>query len=197
MTVESKHPYGPFIPEGADKLIIGTIPPYRFCQEDELFSDDVNFYYGSKDNYFWEIMSEITGSTLHYENTEDAIMERKDILTRLHTGVTDIVECCIHKNGKSSDSSLEIITTKDIARLLSDYPNIQQLIYTSKFVASQMYNKLNTCHSWCKENKSVGSIMINGKRYGVHILISPSPQALRRITKEERIERYKTVFGLR
>ena len=29
--VRSIHPYEPYIPEGATKLIIGTMPPFRFC----------------------------------------------------------------------------------------------------------------------------------------------------------------------
>lgn len=198
MTVESKHPYEPFIPEGADKLIIGTIPPYRFCQEDELFSDDVNFYYGSRDNYFWEIMSEITDSTLHFENTEEAIRERKDLLTQLNAGMTDIIESCTHIDGKSDDASLCNIKTKDIATLLSKYQNITELIYTStsNTIIHFMNNSIKTNHSWSKENKLDGNIVIDGKKYIVRKLYSPSPKALWSITKEERIERYKTVFGL-
>lgn len=52
MDKKSTHPFAPEIPEGATKLIIGTMPPYRFCNTDEaLYDDDVNFYYGSRDNY--------------------------------------------------------------------------------------------------------------------------------------------------
>jgi len=32
----SKHPFEPFIPANATKLIIGTIPPYRFCLDEKL-----------------------------------------------------------------------------------------------------------------------------------------------------------------
>ena len=58
--MKSTHPYEPFIPLNAEKLIIGTIPPIRFCiKEREIFDDDVNFYYGSRDNAFWPIIENI------------------------------------------------------------------------------------------------------------------------------------------
>ena len=78
----SKHPYKAFIPEGADKLIIGSIPPYRFCHQDKerLFATDVNFYYGSKDNCFWDLLSDIQDIKLERINSEEAIKERKQLL---------------------------------------------------------------------------------------------------------------------
>ena len=42
------HPYEPFIPENATKLIVGTLPPPRFTTG-ELKEGDVNFCYGSRD----------------------------------------------------------------------------------------------------------------------------------------------------
>ena len=52
-----EHPFPPFVPTNATKLIIGSIPPQRFCNQKEngisLYPDDVNFYYGSRDNSFW------------------------------------------------------------------------------------------------------------------------------------------------
>ena len=47
----SKHPYDAFVPKGADKLIIGTIPPYRFCHSDSeaLFAWEVDLDYGGKE----------------------------------------------------------------------------------------------------------------------------------------------------
>ena len=68
----SIHPYEPYIPEGATRLIIGTMPNKRFCvrmpELDELPGtcklpnlqpEDVNFYYGSNDNSFWKLVSAI------------------------------------------------------------------------------------------------------------------------------------------
>lgn len=201
--MKSIHPYEAFIPDGANKLIIGTIPPFRFCTNDkkDLYASDVDFYYGSKDNYFWDIMSEITCQKLHYINSPEAIEERKEILRRHHTGITDIVKECIHKNGKSDDNSL-LIDEKDpnalkpLNELLLKYPGIEQLIYTSKFV-SKLVNRIadKHYHSWDKDNSKKGIVYINQRCYPVAILYSPSPSALRRVSKKDRLTQYKTVFG--
>lgn len=57
-TFES-HPYLPLIPECAKCLIVGTIPPHRFCKDmqtaqqyGKLSQNDVDWYYGSEDNQF-------------------------------------------------------------------------------------------------------------------------------------------------
>lgn len=95
------HPFKPFIPEGAKKLLIGTIPPQRFCKSPpELSSDDVNFYYGSKDNEFWPIIQEIFNETLNYENNISSIDQRKELLTKQNIGITDIVDQCTRVDNK-------------------------------------------------------------------------------------------------
>lgn len=162
--MKSKHPYYPFVPEEATKLIIGTMPPYRFCiTPKELYDDDVDFYYGSKDNYFWDLLSELAGTKLDKENTQTAIVQRKALLKNLHTGITDIIDQCTHTDGKSDDLSLNDIVLKPINELLSNYPKIDTLIYTSKFVIKQI-NKIAdvTYHTW-KVPQKEGSILINEK----------------------------------
>ncbi|MCB0470404.1 MAG: uracil-DNA glycosylase family protein, partial [Flavobacteriaceae bacterium] len=66
-----KHPYPPFIPSKATKLIVGTLPPPRFSIGN-LKSDDVNFCYGSRDGQLWKILDEIFNLNLKYENTQEA-----------------------------------------------------------------------------------------------------------------------------
>ena len=101
MDKKSTHPFAPEIPEGATKLIIGTMPPYRFCNTDEmLYDDDVNFYYGSRDNYFWELVSDASGKRLTYANTQEAIDERKRLLADLHRHLSS--PCCTAKTYKAA-----------------------------------------------------------------------------------------------
>lgn len=194
-TKRSSHPYEPYIPIGATKLIIGTIPPYRFCHKDtnKLFATDVDFYYGSKDNCFWDIMAEIFNVKLRYINSNDAIKERIEILNLHNIGITDIVKSCDHKDGKSGDSALENVECKDIVKLLEEHNSITELIYTSESVKKYMYGEVKNYHSW-DENKIDGKITINGRIYTVKMLYSPSPNALRGVTSEMRISRYRDVF---
>ena len=194
--LRSKHPYEAYIPPNASKLIIGTIPPYRFCVPDgKLQHGDVNFYYGSKDNSFWKLIAEVTGEKLHYENTEEAVKERKSLLDRMHIGITDIVESCIHTDQKSDDASLSEIRQKDLAQLLSDHAEIDTLIYTSQFVAGLVGKCADkTYHYWLKPSRE-GCIYIGGKLYRVIVLYSPSRNALRSVSEAERLEQYQSVFG--
>ncbi|MBD5164575.1 hypothetical protein [Helicobacter sp.] len=111
----------------------------------------------------------------------------------------DVVKTCIHKNGKSDDKSLDNIELNSelIKEKLLEFPNINTLIYTSRFVISQMINKSisdKVRHKWNPEDKMDGTIDINGKKYQVRILYSPSPSASRRVSKQKRLERYKAVF---
>jgi G:T/U-mismatch repair DNA glycosylase len=198
----STHPYDPYIPEGATKLIIGTIPPYRFCiTPQELFSGDVNFYYGSRDNYFWKLISEVTNKKLDFENTEKAIKQRKELLDKLNIGITDIVQHCIHENRKSDDKSLKFIENKPLDNLLLQYTNINTLLYTSNFVISQI-NKIadkKYHENWVDGTQGKeGTVIFNGNEYTVIVLYSPSPYALLGLGKdgsEKRLAQYYKVFG--
>ena len=193
----STHPFEPFIPENATKLIIGTIPPYRFCVNGELFNDDVRFYYGSRDNEFWDLISKVTNEKIVRENTEQAIEQRKSILKKLGIGITDIIETCYHINGKSDDGSLKIIKQKDIRKLLKNHPQINTLIYTSTFVKSQMNTVGDKSYHTCVDkNERTFSLIINGKEYKAVVLYSPSPNALRGVLEETRLIQYKKVFAI-
>ena len=202
MAERSKHPYDAFIPENADKLILGTIPPYRFCHPDEekLFAKDVDFYYGSKDNYFWKLLSGVLNRELSFANSEKAIGERKQLLTDLHAGIADMVESCVHIDKRSDDASLADIRQRDLPELLLQNPNIKELIYTSRFVArlvgqsASRFHNVQVRHRWAADRLD-GSMEIGGKRYEVHILYSPSPNALRSISSEKRLERYRKIFA--
>lgn len=199
----SKHPYEPYIPEGADRLIVGTIPPYRFCRggKDSLLEKDVDFYYGSKDNRFWDLLSDAVGKDLVCTDPAAAADERRRLLADIHTGITDIIDTCVHAEMRSDDASLRDIRQKDIAALLRQNPGIRELIYTSRFVIRQVNLSVKEfCgtaahHRWSSGNRLDGSVRINGTAYVVRILYSPSPNALRSISREKRAARYKEVFG--
>ena len=84
------HPFEPFIEDDATKLIIGTIPPPRFARA-ELENDDVNFYYGSRDNQFWDIIGQISNIDFKKENSDNEIQKRKQFLREQKIGICDIV----------------------------------------------------------------------------------------------------------
>ena len=88
-----QHPYKPYIPEAADKLIVGTIPPPRFSTG-KLFPEDVNFCYGSKYGLLWPILDTIYDLDLNYRNELTAVTQRKRFLNDFNIGICDMVERC-------------------------------------------------------------------------------------------------------
>lgn len=202
------HPYKPFIPVNATKLIIGTIPPHRFCTEEcQLFEEDVKFYYGSKSNHFWRLISEVTNIQFDNRNTEQAIDQRKKFLTDRLIGITDIIESCDRVGCSPSDNDLRNPVYKDIKLLLANCPTIKTLIYTSKFVKTCINNvlitisyfnvKQNTRHRF-DNDRNVQVLNISNRNYDIIILYSPSPRGLAGMGNngnERRLNQYIEVFG--
>lgn len=88
-----KHPYQPFIQDNTTKLIVGTLPPPRFSTR-ELLERDVDFCYGSYYNSLWLFIDKIHNLNLRFDNSSEAIDERKQFLITHKIGVCDIVESC-------------------------------------------------------------------------------------------------------
>lgn len=170
-----EHPYEPNISDESTKLIIGTMPPPRFCSKPKkLYPSDVDFYYGSRDNHFWDIVSEVFNTSLT-RGTSTAITEREKLLHNNKIGICDIlVKSKREKIDSASDNNIIIDDESyflDIEDLLNKYPNIKILIYTSQIVKSFIYKKTK------KEHRKINNemeIKLNDTSYKVIILPSPS-----------------------
>ncbi len=123
------HPYKPFIPQGATKLIVGTLPPPRFSMGN-LKKGDVNFCYGSIDGQLWKILDELFTLKLHFETTDFAIQQRKDFLIRNNIGICDIVESCERKKMDASDLGMENIVLRDILFYIKNNTSVDTLLLT-------------------------------------------------------------------
>ena len=124
-----KHPYPPFIQPDTTKLIVGTLPPPRFSTG-ELLEKDVNFCYGSYYNSLWLFLDEIHDLNLRYDNSLEAIEERKQFLIRHKIGVCDIVDSAERDKIDASDLGMKNIKLRDVIDYLRQYPNINTLLFT-------------------------------------------------------------------
>ena len=124
-----KHPYPPFIPKNATKLIVGTLPPPRFSTG-ELLEKDVNFCYGSYFNSLWKKIEVIHNLKLRYDNSQQAIDERKQFLIAHNIGVCDIVDSAEREKIDSSDLGMQNIKLRDLIGYLKQYPKIETLLFT-------------------------------------------------------------------
>jgi G:T/U-mismatch repair DNA glycosylase len=226
-----RHPFPELIPKGVKTLIIGSFPPIKLTADQKNISGDnkhlyesyfqrfrdqrpgsnISFYYGSKENLFWELMKEAFGVQEELD-TPEAI---KSFLGKKLIGITDIIEKCQRRASRrnptktnpqsdcigSLDKDLIILESRDVVGSIIKN-NIERVFCTSKYV----HKKLMDLDK--KEGQRLKQLQIEPT-----ILLSPSPAASISIsrraeykrkkekdpsysTKKYRIEEYRKVFGL-
>ena len=123
-----EHPYPPFIPKNATKLIVGTIPPPRFSTG-TLFDDDVDFCYGSKYGLLWPILNQIYDLNLIFKNTQEAIEQRKLFLNKYHIGICDMVNHCQREKMDASDLGMQQINLRNILSYIKRHKSISKILF--------------------------------------------------------------------
>lgn len=123
------HPYPPFIPETATKLIVGTLPPPRFTTG-ELKEGDVDFCYGSRDGQLWLILDKIFNLNLKFENTTEAIEQRERFLINRGIGVCDMVASAKREKVDASDIGMSDVELRDLVVILQQNPKVNTLLFT-------------------------------------------------------------------
>lgn len=124
-----KHPYKPYIPKNATKLIVGTLPPPRFSMGN-LKKGDVDFCYGSIDGQLWKIIDEIFTLNLLFETSDLAIKQRKKFLIENNMGICDIVASCEREKMDASDLGMSNIVLRDLLLFIKKNPSINTLLLT-------------------------------------------------------------------
>lgn len=124
-----KHPYAPFIQDDTEKLIVGTLPPPRFSTGN-LLEKDVDFCYGSYYNSLWLFLDKIYDLNLRYDNSKEAIDQRKKFLIQHKIGVCDIVDSCEREKIDASDLGMQQIQLRDVIGYLRKFPNVHTLLFT-------------------------------------------------------------------
>jgi len=123
-----KHPYKPFLKNNTKKLIVGTLPPPRFTTGN-LLEKDVDFCYGSYYNSLWLIIDKIYNLNLRYDNSKEAIKERKKFLIEYKIGICDIVESCEREKINASDLGMTNVRLRDVIGYLKQFPNIETILF--------------------------------------------------------------------
>jgi G:T/U-mismatch repair DNA glycosylase len=123
------HPYEPFIPDNATKLIVGTLPPPRFTTG-ELKVNDVDFCYGSRDGLLWPVLDKLFDLNLKFENTNEAIEQRKRFLIKRGIGICDVVQSSQRDKIDASDLGMENVRLRNMTEILSRHPKIDTLLFT-------------------------------------------------------------------
>ncbi len=123
------HPYPPFIFEETQKLLVGTLPPPRFTTG-ELLEKDVDFCYGSYYNSLWLYIDKIHNLDLKYNNSQEAVTQRKQFLIKHKIGICDIVASAEREKIDASDLGMSNIKLRDLIQLLYKFPKVETLLFT-------------------------------------------------------------------
>lgn len=191
MNIPETHPWKWFIPGGSKVLIVGTFPPTKR-------NWSYNFFYPNKRNLFWPMMARVAGKELQFFSGDEAVLERKQIMVQLQTGITDMGLEISRDKSNSSDDNLQVSAFMDILGLLNENPFIKKLIFTSSSGKSsaaawflQYLKSRNILHSFKKGERPLKSeILIVGRLIELVILYSPSPRAANRISFDKLVELY-------
>jgi G:T/U-mismatch repair DNA glycosylase len=104
------------------------LPPPRFTTGD-LLDKDVDFCYGSYYNSLWLFIDKIHNLGLRYDNSQEAINQRKDYLIQHKIGVCDIVESAERVKIDASDIGMTNIKLRNVISYLKQYPSINTLLF--------------------------------------------------------------------
>ena len=124
-----KHPFEPFLPEGARILFLGSFPPqeHRWCMP---------FYYPNWINDFWRIMGLIHfGDKNHFCVLGEKRFDESAIRAFCSAqGLAFYDTACEVRRLKdnASDAFLEVITPTDIPALLARIPSCHTLVTTGQ-----------------------------------------------------------------
>ena len=124
-----RHPWPPYVPDGAQYLFLGTFPP-----KPERWS--MSFFYPNRINDFWRVMG------LIFMDDRDALWDNglrrfdldaiKALLNREHIALWDTAMAVRRLKDNASDKFLEIVEPIDLAALLDAHLTITSVITTGE-----------------------------------------------------------------
>jgi hypoxanthine-DNA glycosylase len=160
------HPFQAFVPKGAVVLIVGSFPGKG---QTNLESINDSWFYGSKRNQFWSILSAVYAVELN------AIEIKKQLFTEKKIAIVDIFLKVKRRENNNLDTNLEVIEYNDkaIQKILQEN-NFRSILFTSKFVE--------------KEFRKLFPQISNGR-----CLPSPSPRYAR-MKKMGKVDVYKSIL---
>tara|TARA_R110001606_G_scaffold395190_1_gene566916 strand:- start:20073 stop:20690 length:618 start_codon:yes stop_codon:yes gene_type:complete len=191
---KDEHPYESFINSETRILIVGTIPPHRFCQSNKaLGSNDVDWFYGSQQNKFWEIILSVFDKQVdEFQN----ISSRKQFAQDSHIGFIDLFHEVYRYRESASDSDIIPISFKNIFEYIERNNKIECVLFTSGYVetlAKRLLKEQKTVRVTKKGSGDFAAfILSNGRKVKWGKLKSPSPRQGTTIEKKKR--EWKEVF---
>ena len=182
-----RHPWPPYIPDGAKYLFLGTFPP-----KPERWS--MPFFYPNKINDFWRVMGII------FFQDRDALWDNalkrfdleaiKELLDREHIAMWDSAMAVRRLKDNASDKFLDIVEPIDLEALLNITPSITHVIATGEKAATVVAVQANAevPPTGTSTDCIVGGLAIRFWRM-------PSTSRAYPLALEKKAAAYKAIFG--
>jgi len=138
-------PFETYVPENADKLILGTFPTKENLRK-------YKFFYPNTSNKFWRILSGLIGHQLAFFEGDEAVAERHKILEKLHLAISDMGHIVYRQNESSLDANIFPYEFTNIFQIIDDHPAIKTIIITSSSKGSSV---LSWFAAYCQLNQVI------------------------------------------
>jgi len=167
-SLPEQHPFEPFVPPGAQYLLIGTFPGRQLTQKLSGERRDDDWYYGTHIHSLWDLLGQVYGRP-----QATTKLAKQELLAELKMGITDVIAAAHRKRPTNNDSDLLVAAfqTEKLAELLKSH-KWQALYFTSK-----------QAHKWftdlSKELQERFAVPVQCLAVPMHVLPSPSPQYVR------------------
>lgn len=178
-----RHPWEPFVPEGAKVLIMGTFPPgsHRWSMD---------FYYPNRTNDFWFMMG------LIFMGDRDALYDRstrtfnlpaiKNMLSEHHIALNDTARAVRRLKGNASDKFLEIVEPVPLFDLLATMPECHAVATTGEKAAGVIADLTGT------PLPRMGEMVVSSE--GLRIWRMPSTSRAYPLALDRKAAYYSTMF---
>ncbi|MEP7079492.1 MAG: hypothetical protein ABI784_02135, partial [Ginsengibacter sp.] len=121
------HPHKFFVPSNAQVIIIGSFPGRGHATE-----SDSEWFYESKRNQFWKIISAV------YQRELYDVTQKKNLFTEKGIAIGDLFYKVKRTKNNNSDSSLQVIEYNDKAlSKIFKTKKFQNIFFTSKFIEKE------------------------------------------------------------
>ena len=181
------HPFVPFIPDGAEFLMLGTFPPaeHRWCMP---------FYYPNFQNDMWRIMG-----LLFFNDKNHFILEGEkrfdqpkieSFLQEKGIAMYDTATRIIRTKNTASDKDLDIIEETDVEAMLRRMPQCHTIITAGQLATSTLCR-----HFGVKEPKvgEYAEASLQGRQLRIYRM--PSSSRAYPMKPERKAEQYAKAFA--
>lgn len=181
------HPFEPFLPDGAQLLMLGTFPP-----AEKRWS--MPFYYPNFTNDMWRIMGLcFFGDKQHFvadDGRHYRLDELKTFLTTHGIALYDTCTQIIRTKNTASDKDLQVVEQTDIKAMLQRLPQCKTIVTAGQLATTLCAQQLGV------EEPKVGTFTsVEMEGHPIRLYRMPSSSRAYPMSVEKKAAFYQTVFN--